>query len=163
HQAAGVWKGDCVASNAVTRTGMARNGITPKKIGILLLVGRAIHDSPMHAVFRESIRNCYGHIPSPANSSGNDREFVAIVVSIHVPSHTILAQVTGAADSLGFFLGLGKRRQEHGRQDGNDRDDNKEFYQRKRLKTKSDRDLRAPSDSTVTGRKHFGHSHTEPH
>ena len=54
-------------------------------------------------------------------------EVAIVVVDIKLPDQPPLLEVAGADRLHAFLLGLGQRRQQQGRQDGNDGDDNKEL------------------------------------
>ena len=53
-----------------------------------------------------------------------------VVIQIHVEREPPLPEVAETGDAVGLFLGLGQRRQKHGRQNGDDGDDHQQFDQR---------------------------------
>ncbi len=61
------------------------------------------------------------------------RETVFIIQSIGTSAQTHLLQVTSTSYALSSSFGFGQRRQEHTRQDGNNRDHDQKFNQRERL------------------------------
>ena len=56
-------------------------------------------------------------------------EIIFVVVGKHDYAQADLLEVAGAIDDVGLLLGLGERRQQHGRQDGDDGDDHQKFNQ----------------------------------
>jgi hypothetical protein len=57
------------------------------------------------------------------------RKDIPVVVRVHVPANHNLAGVAHALGRLGLLFGQGQRRQQERRQNGNDGDDNQQFYE----------------------------------
>ena len=58
-------------------------------------------------------------------AAGGEKLFV--VVGVNVGGENELTGVIEAIGAIGIFFGAGKRRQEKGRENGDDRDDDEEF------------------------------------
>ena len=92
-------------------------------------------DTPVEGVRSERVFVIVGHIDGPAAGirvddirTGIEHEAV-IVIRVHGDSRSELLAVADARSHAGLFTGLGQRGQQHGRQNGDDGDDDEQFNQ----------------------------------
>ena len=73
--------------------------------------------------------------PIPGGTAGKNAadgaigQFLPVVAGVHGTGNASLFQIVQALGGLGFHLRLGKRRQEHASEDGDDSDYDQQFYE----------------------------------
>ena len=117
--------GEGISGNAVTAV-----RVVPGIVDVLFRISGIIKNFPGATARQHGLTHRGRKVPRPIAAVEQVGTFVAVFARINEGCSTDLLEVGHRLDAYGFVFGVGQSRQQHGRQKGDDRDDNQELNQR---------------------------------